>query len=85
MPPPFGSGYFSSVNALVVWQLASIVPPPFGSGYESVGHPDGQLSLASIVPPPFGSGYKGHRRPTYGEKTLQLCRPLSGAVMLQPF
>ena len=38
-------------------------------------------SSASIVPPPFGSGYLPSWHNTLPYSTLQLCRPLSGAVM----
>ena len=41
-----------------------------------------QCAFASIVPPPFGSGYDDTLPARYHRHArLQLCRPLSGAVM----
>ena len=38
--------------------------------------------MASIVPPPFGSGYsRGRPDSSQPGISLQLCRPLSGAVI----
>ncbi len=82
VPPPFGSGYAGQRWA-GEWALpASIVPPPFGSGYpHSEGGVGGSRFRASIVPPPFGSGYQlSHDVGNDFHSTLQLCRPLSGAV-----
>ena len=61
---------------------ASIVPPPFGSGYGYIATIHTSELHASIVPPPFGSGYAAARWSIRSAITpLQLCRPLSGAVI----
>ena len=65
-------------------QPASIVPPPFGSGYSDCDRRRQAVEQvdASIAPPPFGSGYApGSAAAPSANFALQLCRPLSGAVM----
>ena len=82
VPPPFGSGYDPcAAIKLHGGHTASIVPPPFGSGYSPEPAESDIRCWASIVPPPFGSGYHllvWHKTSSTG---LQLCRPLSGAVI----
>ena len=84
VPPPFGSGYQRRKAQCSLRFGASIVPPPFGSGYTLRGSGGGWGKAASIVPPPFGSGYADTL--VVNDRNLgvlQLCRPLSGAVIIR--
>ncbi len=61
----------------------SIVPLPFGSGYPMATPLSRLAQRPSIVPLPFGSGYLRSSGPQHGGAFLQLCRSLSGAVMVR--
>ena len=83
VPPPFGSGYDSRVAAAGSSGPGFNCAAPFRERlYRIPGCGIGGRDAASIVPPPFGSGYADSRTPASPlRRGLQLCRPLSGAVM----
>ena len=83
MPPPFGSGYLVIFSGGSVPQRRFNCAAPFRERLSAISiRTVGGGHIASIVPPPFGSGYAAPAgRTVRGYDGLQLCRPLSGAVM----
>ena len=85
VPPPFGSGYPYDSQQRHRRRNPFNCAAPFRERLwprprRAIVLP-GQLP-PSIVPPPFGSGYTAPPPDAGGDAvTLQLCRPLSGAVM----
>ena len=80
VPPPSGGGYCRGRSLHITGSMASIVPPPSGGGYSDKPPARRHGGAASIVPPPSGGGYRAAPITRASLNSLQLCRPLPGAV-----
>ena len=85
VPPPFGGGYLLPARLERHRRVCFNCAAPFRGRLLEETNGTATKIQASIVPPPFGGGYQS--APTEGPSirpTLQLCRPLSGAVTVDP-